>query len=376
MDLNLIFIFGVLLLIAWGAYWGCMWGLHKNPKITVANREFIQGVFAYGSLFVALSLLGVLGITLPWRLCAFWALVGLLLIYGISKSSNKVLWGIAFPLIGFVGTFAMEAAMGDTYISVGSRLGYTAFWAAFMGIFVGLDKIPFSSVIQCLIWGATALFGLIVLPHIPVVFTLTGSILFCIAWAISKVMTHLRTACFGRCVAAFMAFMWGGLFTFAMMRGAFWTTVLMLNTYLFIITFGILLFWQFMRQFKISGNDLMNRVSVETQQASTRCLLTHSGLLCILGILVWGAFMPKMGIGLTIMMAVVFIDLYNRLRDGGAAAPGVRDILSSMTEGVKVGVRSGYDELKSMWNDYKKGTDTKNPKAQESVQKGSKRKTK
>ena len=368
--MELLLMLGIFVVAFWGVYGGYALWFHKktNVEVQIKTGPMLASLL-YCGVFLSIAALMMTGFKMPITLYGFLMIASIALLYAGVKVRRLRYWCIGLPVICYGGVFLLSQISPDIYITWYSAVGYALFWAMFIGLFVMFDRAPCCSFIQGLIWGGSAFLGLLALSDVPIFFTVIGSVLFIVIWSLNKIMAKLQMFHFGYYLSLLASFLWGSLFTFALMNGAYSTVVLMLNAYIFALTFGIVLCIKFMKKYNISHTGLGSIFSVGSQELAIHAVLMRSGLLSALGILLWNVSMPRLWIVVMTVMLIVFIDLYNRLLDGGAPAPTLRQLISSTYNGVKEGLNVLTKEISVVKNPKLEKEDFKQHKTKSSPEK-------
>ena len=354
---------GILFITFLSVYAGCLlWRKYQTKEdFEVKKYPLLAGAIYLGVLLPLAAVMFV-GWVCPVKVYAYLMIAGLAVLYAAARWNKLNYWLYGTPVLCLFGVMILTSLFPGVSFAWYEYILYALFWALFMGLFVIFDQVPCCSYLQGLIWGGSALLALLLsmlIPsHIPWFFTVLGSLLLVVVFGLSKILIMWQIPVFGIYASVLISFLWGGLFTFALMSHKVLAVVLMLNSYIFALTFGLFMLWKVTRKLKISCMDFYQTLPSNAQNTQAPILgviLKYCGALSCLGVLIWslGSAYPELEttnfyIGIGVVMLIFYLNLYNRIQDGGAPAPGVRDILSSAVQGIKTGIVSGKQEVKQM----------------------------
>ena len=347
--MNLVAILGILFVAFGIIYSYCLWwGRRQTQEDFEVKRQSLFAGVVYAGVFVTMAALMFFERSLPIGPYAFLMFACLGILYAAAKWPIIKYWLIGLPILCCIGTVFLGMAVPAIHLMWYEYILYALFWALFVGLFVIFDYVPCSSFLQGLIWGISAAIALLVPFNIPLFFSVLGSVLLFVIWSLSKVMVKWHMPNLGIYASLLFGFLWGALFTFALINHAVLPVILMLNCYIFALTFGLFLLWQVKRQIKISYVEFYKSLPPSAQVSTINAVLTRCGLLSCMGILLWHFGTLHLQLGFCVVALIIFLDLYNRLRDGGAPAPTIRQVISSMVQGIKVCVSGERKELPEM----------------------------
>ncbi|MBP5343981.1 MAG: hypothetical protein J6Y85_02780 [Alphaproteobacteria bacterium] len=354
--ISLPLVLGTLFVTFFCIYLGCLlWRKRQTDRsFEIKKQPLLAGAVYLGTLMpVAVVVFG--GWLLPLSVYAFFVFTGLILLYSLVRWNNIKYWLLGLPILCCFGTMILTGLIPSSSVAWYEYVLYALFWSLFVGIFVVFDRIPCCSYLQGIIWGGSALLALMVLSNIPLFFSIVGSVLFVVILGLSKVMVKWQVPNLGPYAAVLVGFLWGALFTVALMYHQFLPVILMLNSYIFALTFGLVLMWKFIRKSKGKGADFGQAISSEALASIFGYILKYCGLLSCIGILLWSATIayPEIATasvwtGVGVVILIFFLNLYNCIRDGGAPAPRIRDLISNAVQGVKVGIVAAKKEVAEM----------------------------
>ena len=357
MDFSLI---GILFIAFWGVYAGCLlWRKRQTDEVFEIKKYPLLAGAIYSAVFLSLAAVMFVGRLCPVKVYAYLMISGLGLLYAVARWNNIKYWLCGMPVLCSLGVLVFVCSFPGLSFVWYEYILYALFWALFVGLFVVFDRVHCCSYLQGLIWGGATLLALLlsmIIPtHIPLFFSVLGSILLVIMLGIGKILIKWQIPILGVYASVLVGFLWGALFTFALMNHKILSVALMLNNYIFALTFGLLLLWKLTRKLKISYMDFYQVFSSNAQASTLGAVLKNCGALSCLGVLLWslGNAHPELGgmnfyAGIGIIVLICYLNLYNRIQDGGAPPPRIRDILSSAVQGIKVGIANGKQEVKEM----------------------------
>ena len=372
--MDLLLVFGVLFVAFWGVYATCLlWRRYQTEQAFEAKKQLVFAGVIYGGVLLTMTLFMGLGGVVPVPSYAFLMLASVGLVCAVTWWPNVRSWFVGLPVLCCIGTLVFAFGLPFDFAWYECIL-YALFWSVFVGLFVLFDQVPCCSVLQSFIWGLAAVIAFVL--RIPLFFAMLGSSLWIVLWSLSKVMVKWQTPNLGNCAAVLVGFLWGGLFTFALMHNAILPVVLMLNCYIFAMTFGLFLLRQVSRQLNCSYIQFYQSLPPKAQVLTVNAILTRCGLLSVLGVLLWHMQDMYMSMGFCVIILIVFLDLYNRIKDGGAPAPSIRQVISSMVEGIKVGVQSGKQALTAQEQGHISTTESSEPTEKPQRKKTARKETK
>ena len=343
MDFWLVFI--VLFVAFWSVFGCCSWWQQsKTEKEFEKLKQPMLCRTIYAGVFGTAAVLWYFYSFVPVIPYAFLMIASLGLVYADKRLPSVRTWWLVLAGTCFAGVLALAYAIPGLQLTWYEHILYPLFWFGFVGLFMLFDQVPCCSVLQSFIWGIAAVFA--VMLRIPLLFSILGSALWVVLWSLSKVMVRWNMPSLGRSASIVVGFLWGFVFTLAVAYHAVLPVMFMLNCYIFALTFGLFLVWQMTK--KIDGTSylkLYQALPPKAQLLTVNAILTHCGLLSLLGVLFWHISDGDLPSGYYIFAVIVFLDLYYRIKEGGEPAPGIKQLFSEMKAGIKTGIAHTKQEL-------------------------------
>ncbi len=315
----------VLVCLYFGAMYGFYGWIQKQTTQKVpASMETGCGTFLLGSLILGLAGASVVFgnpalVEYTWILCACFAVMYCAACF--QKTKQKAIW---VPLVSALGVYVLHKAMPASPIDGWSALILTAVWSGVMGLVMVFDRLPLLNFLTVGTWAMAfttmyvlSLFGS---PAIAVLSLLMLAPL----WGMLNILVREGEGHFGSYATAVLGFVMGGIIALCFVAGSYGSALALLSYYLFEIFFFALA-WFGLHPFGMQkGEFALEKVLTNHNPTPIiRVIFYRLLILSLIGALMWKS--NKIS-ALILIILVILLDTYNRLKGAGAPPPTIRSM--------------------------------------------------
>jgi len=249
---------------------------------------------------------------------------------------TKILW---VPLVSALGVYVLHQVMPEVPGNTLNAALLTIVWSLVMGVVMAFDRLPLLNFLTIGTWAmayatmyALSLFGS---PMIAVLSLLMLAPL----WGMLNVLVRNGEGRFGPYATAVLGFVMGGIIALCFVAGSYGSALAMLSYYLF-EGFFFLLAWFGLHPFGMQKGEfaLEKILSNNNPTPIVRVIFYRLLILSLIAALMWQS--NKVSV-LVVIVLVILLDTYNRLKGAGAPPPTIR----SMWRDTKVAMKQAWKSL-------------------------------
>ena len=234
---------------------------------------------------------------------------------------TKILW---VPCVGALGVYVLYQVMPTLPVNMFNVVVLTAIWSLVMGLVMLFDRLPLLNFLTIGTW-AMAFATMYVLssfesPAIAVLSLLMLAPL----WGMLNILVREGEGHFGPYATAILGFVMGGIIALCFVSGSYGSALAMLSYYLF-ECFFFLLAWFGLHPFGMQKGEfaLEKILTNHNPTPIIRVIFYRLLILSLIGALMWKS--NKIS-ALILIILVILLDTYNRLKGAGAPPPTIRSM--------------------------------------------------
>ncbi len=350
----------VLVCLYFGSMYGFYVWLQKQAKqkinacLNVGCGTFLLGAFMLGLVGSTVIFEKPMFMQYTWIVGACFAVMCCAAKF--EKVKEKAIW---VPLMSAVGVYALHQIIPSVHMDIMSAIILTIVWSIVMSIVMLFDRLPLLNFLTIGTWAMafTTMYVLSLFGSSSI--AVLGLLMLAPLWGMLNILVRYGEGRFGPYATSLLGFVMGGIIALCCVSGSYGSAMALLSYYIF-EGFFFLLAWVGFHPFGMQkGEFVLERVLSEHNPAPIiRVIFYRLLVLSLIAALMWQT--NKIAI-LMIIILVVLMDTYNRLKGAGAPSPSIR----SMWQDTKAGLKQIWENFRAkeaIVSEKDKSTTPKTPK--------------